>query len=163
MAEKRNPINETDDAARALARRLIDEARTGALAVLHPDTSAPFVSRIAVGTDAAGTPVTLISALALHTRALRADPRAALLLGEPGLKGDPLTHPRLTLTVTARFLDPAAPERESLRARWLADHPKSKLYVDFPDFSFVRLDVAGAAFNGGFGKAYELTPSDLAP
>ncbi|WP_343117066.1 HugZ family protein [Ostreiculturibacter nitratireducens] len=163
MAEKRNPINETDDEARALARRLIDEARTGALAVLHPDTGAPFVSRVAVGTDADGAPVTLISALAVHTRALRSDTRAALLLGDPGLKGDPLTHPRITLSVTAQFLDPADPDREALRARWLETHPKSQLYVDFPDFAFVRLQVWGAALNGGFGKAYELTPAELMP
>ncbi len=161
MSEAKSPINPTDDAARAQARALVAGARFGALAVLHPETGAPFVSRIAVGTDAAGNPITLISALALHTRALRADPRAALLLGEPGPKGDPLTHPRITLTVAARFLDSSAPDHVARRARWLETHPKSRLYLDFPDFCFVGLDITGAALNGGFGKAFDLSSDDL--
>lgn len=161
MSKAKSPINPTDDAARAQARALVAGARFGALAVLHPQTGAPFVSRIAVGTDAAGHPVTLISALALHTQALRADPRAALLLGEPGPKGDPLTHPRITLNVTARFLDNSAPDHAARRARWLETHPKSRLYIDFPDFCFVCLHVTSAAMNGGFGKAFDLSSDDL--
>ena len=49
MPEPVNPIRPTDDDARALARALLSGARHAALAVLHPDTGAPFVSRIALG------------------------------------------------------------------------------------------------------------------
>ena len=37
--------------------------------------------------------LTLVSALAPHFRALRENPDCALMLGEVGDKGDPLTHP----------------------------------------------------------------------
>ena len=90
-----SPIRPTDNEARELARQLVDRARFAALATL--EDGRPMVSRVAIGTDGAGAPVSLISELSQHTKALKSDARASLLLGEPGDKGDPLTHPRLTL------------------------------------------------------------------
>ncbi|AMY67565.1 HugZ family protein [Frigidibacter mobilis] len=159
--EDPSPIRPTDDEARALARSLIHAARFAALAVLTPGTGAPAVTRIALGLDAAGLPLTLISSLSAHTRALHADPRAGILVGEPGPKGDPLTHPRLSLDTTASFVDRAGPDHAALRTLWLASHPKARLYIDFADFCFVRFTPLGAALNGGFGKAFLLTPQDL--
>lgn len=156
-----SPIRPTDDEARALGRGLIDTALFGALGVRQPETGIPMVSRIAVSTEAAGHPVTLISDLSHHTRALRADPACSLLVGEPGDKGDPLTHPRITLQCEAEFVDRNTDEHTALRARYLAHQPKAQLYVDFGDFRFVRLRVSGAYLNGGFGKAFVLTPDDL--
>jgi heme iron utilization protein len=158
-----SPIRPTDDEARALARRLLDHAAFGALGVLDPHTGGPMVTRVAVGTDTAGRPVLLVSDLSAHTRALGADPRASLLVGEPGDRGDPLTHPRLTLAGTARFLRKGAAGHDALRARWLEGHPKSALYIDFADFSFVVLDVEAGHLNGGFGRAFVLAPEDLSP
>jgi putative heme iron utilization protein len=156
-----NPIRPTDDEARALARRLLDHAAFGALGVIDPATGAPMVTRVAVGTDAAGRPVTLVSDLSAHTRALKAEPACSLLVGEPGPRGDPLTHPRLTLQARARFVRKGEGGHDALRSRWLAGHPKSTLYVDFADFSFVLLDVEAAHLNGGFGRAFVLGPGDL--
>ena len=155
-----SPIRPTDDEARALARGLLDTARFGALGTLDPATGGPMVTRVAVGTDAEGCAVTLVSDLSAHTRALRADPRCSLLVGEPGARGDPLTHPRLTLSCRARFVARDAPDHAALRARWLGEHPKSTLYVDFADFSFVVLDTEGAHLNGGFGRAFVLGAAD---
>ncbi|MBL9058907.1 MAG: pyridoxamine 5-phosphate oxidase, partial [Mangrovicoccus sp.] len=147
----------------AQARQLVGAARFGAIGVLDPATGAPVVTRIAMGTTPEGAPLTLVSSLAFHTGALRADPRCSLLLGEPGARGDPLTHPRVTLACRAGFVAQGSLEHDRLRAHYLATHPKAKLYVDFPDFSFVAFGVESAALNGGFGKAFRLTPADLAP
>jgi putative heme iron utilization protein len=156
MPEDRpDPIRPTDDEARALARRLLAEARHGALGVTLPETRSPFVTRVAVGWDGTAALV-LVSTLAQHTRALLADPACSLLVGEPGPKGDPLTHPRLTLQARAEPCD-KAPRREA----WLAQHPKAALYYDFPDFLMLRLVPASAFLNGGFGRAFRLTPEDL--
>lgn len=119
----------------------------------------PGISRIAMGLDTDGAPLTLISALAPHFAGLQTHPDCALLLGEPGPKGDPLTHPRLMLRARAQFIDPT--ERAALRNLWLATHPKSKLYIDFSDFSFVRLLPVSALLNAGFGKARRIAPQDI--
>jgi putative heme iron utilization protein len=157
-----SPIRPTDDAARDLARGLIAGARHGALGVIDPESGFPMVTRVAVGTDDAGLPLTFISTLSAHTRALTRDPRASLLLGEPGPKGDPLTHPRLTLLARAERIDDDA-QRAALAARWLVDHPKAKLYIGFADFAFWRFRVQAAHLNGGFGRAFVMSAADLTP
>jgi heme iron utilization protein len=151
-----------DDAARAMARTLLTGARFAALAFTDPVTESPGISRIALGLDGQGCPVSLVSALAQHEAALRAHPLCALMVGEVGDKGDPLTHPRLMIRARAEFVAPDDPKRPALRALWLADHPKSTLYVDFSDFSFVRLRPISALLNGGFGRAFRLEAADLA-
>lgn len=160
MTEK-NPIRPTDDTARALARSLIDTSTFAALAVTDPTTGAPSVTRIAIATTPEGWPLTLISDLSTHTAALHADPRCALLLGEPADKGDPLTHPRLTLHAKAVFVTRDCDSYSALRSHYLAQRPKAKLYIDFGDFNFVQFTPTGALLNGGFGKAFQPTPEDL--
>lgn len=151
-----NPIRPTDDEARDLAKSLLTDARHAALGVIDPDSLGPMVSRIAVAWIEA-EPYILVSDLSLHTKALSQNPACSLLVGEPGARGDPLTHPRLTLQCKAEAADKAA-----LRDAWLALHPKSKLYFDFADFRMMRLVVRVAHLNGGFGKAFHLPPADLA-
>jgi putative heme iron utilization protein len=161
MTDKIAPIRPTDDEARALGQRLLAEARHGALGVLDPASGRPHVTRIALAQAPDGEPLTLISALSTHTAALRADPRCSLLVGEPGERGDALTHPRMTLTCHAAFTEHGSPAYADLRAHYLRHHPKARLYIDFTDFSFATLAVSRADLNGGFGKAFSLTPTDL--
>jgi heme iron utilization protein len=160
MAEKINPIRETDAESIALARRLVSAAKYGALAFADPQTGAPSVSRVAVATDERGAPILLISDLSRHTQALNLDPRCALMAGEPG-KGDPLAHPRVTLACIAERLARDGAEFDSICARFLAHQPKTALYIGFADFSFFRLVIQSAALNGGFGKAFNLTAADM--
>jgi putative heme iron utilization protein len=157
---KIDPIRPTDDEAIALARKLLRLARFGALGVLDPGSGAPFVSRVALASEMDGSPVMLVSALSTHTKALSADPRCSLLIGEPG-KGDPLAHPRLTLMGTAQPYASDDPALSHARRRYLMRHPKARLYADFGDFAFFRMRVERASLNGGFGKAYELLPRDF--
>lgn len=159
---KPDPVAAADDDARALARRILTTAHHAALAWTDPETGTPGISRIAFGVDLKGFPLTLISALAPHMAALRAHSDCALMLGDPGDKGDPLTHPRLMIRAKARFVAGGDPDRPALRAHWLQGHPKAALYVDFADFAFVRLEPQSALLNAGFAKAYRLTPKDLA-
>lgn len=158
----KDPYNPADDAARALARDILNAATYAALACLQPDTGFPTVTRITFATDANGRPVSLVSGLSQHTRALIANPACALLIGAPGEKGDPLIHPRLTLHARARFVSRGGMEEGALRSRFQAVRPKTKLYMELPDFRFVLFDVDTGLLNAGFGKAYLLTEQDLA-
>lgn len=141
--------------APALARQLLRTVRAGALSTLDHDSGAPFASLVTVATDVDGSPLLLVSRLSAHTANLDADPRASLLLAAAG-KGDPLAHPRLTVSGRVE-LDPDP----GVRRRFLARHPKAALYADFPDFSFRRLRMEGAHLNGGFARAARLGSADL--
>jgi len=159
-AKKKDPLLPVDDDARRLARDLLRRARHGALATLDPADGMPLATRTALATDMDGAPVFLTSTLSAHTQALLADARCSLLLGEPG-KGDPLAHPRLTVSGTARRIAREDPARARLKRRYLARHPKAELYVDFADVGFWRLEIRRASLNGGFGRAYAMTPPDV--
>ena len=138
-----------------LARHLLRTVRSGALASIDAQDGTPFASLVTIATDVDGTPLMLLSQLSAHTRNLIADPRASLLFSAGG-KGDPLAHPRLTVTGrAARTTEP------QVRARFLARHPKAKLYADFPDFGFFALEPGAGHLNGGFAKAATLTGAEL--
>jgi putative heme iron utilization protein len=107
----------------------------------------PFASLVNVATDFDGSPLLLLSRLAVHTANLEGDPRCSLLLSQSG-KGDPLAHPRLTLIGRAERT-----QDQHVRGRFLRRHPKSELYAGFADFSFWRIAVERAHLNGGFARA----------
>lgn len=161
MADKINPVRDTDQTAIGLAKDLVERNRYAALGVKEAETGIPLVSRIAV----CWTPDTGLffsaSDLSVHSASLRVDSACSLLLGEPG-KGDGLAHPRITLIGSAARLPNDTENREALRRAFLATHPKAELYIDFADFGFYPIVVERALLNGGFGKAYHLEKSDLA-
>jgi putative heme iron utilization protein len=131
------------------ARTLAHLGRTGTLATLsrrHPGH--PFASVMPYATDAAGEPLVLISTMAMHTQNLQADPRASLLVTQPGWTGDPLAGARVTLMGEARRLEAA--EAAAARAGYLAAHERARYWVDFEDFAFWRLALADVYFVGGF-------------
>lgn len=161
MSEKKiNVIRETNNEARGLAKELIRTARFGALAVNSSNPGFPSVSRTLVGLDTDGAPLILVSELSIHTKAIIADNKVSILLGEPG-KGDPVAHPRITIACEAKWIERSDPRFKNLRARFISRHPKAELYVDFADFRFYRLEPVSADLNGGFGKAFSLAPSDF--
>lgn len=160
MNDKTSPIRPTDDAARDLAQSLLNEARFASLAFMDAATGGPSVSRIIVANLPTLGLVTLISDLSAHAQALARDNRCALLIGEPG-KGDPLAHPRMSLIARAVRLPGQAKQDTLLFSPFLEMHPKANLYFNFRDFAFWQFSLVRIDLNGGFGKAYHLTPADI--
>lgn len=149
-APARRPGADPDFDPLVESKRLLRSIRAGALGTLN-GSGDPFSSLVTVATDHDGSPLILVSQLSAHTRHLDADPRCSLLLAETG-PGDPLTHPRLTLTGKAvKVAEPEA--RKAVRARFLARHPRAELYADFADFSFWRIALEQVHLNGGFARA----------
>jgi heme iron utilization protein len=132
------------------AKKLLRATRWASLATLVPEQGSPFATLVNVASAPDGSPILLISQLSAHRKHIAADPRVSLLYYLPK-KGDPLAHPRLTLNGRAIVLED--PERANARARFLARHPKSALYADFPDFAFFRVQLDSVHMNGGFGRA----------
>jgi putative heme iron utilization protein len=138
------------------ARALVRKALKASLASIAAGSGYPYASLITVATEVSGAPILLISGLAQHTRNLLADPRASTLFDGTGAEGDPLQGARVTLYGRAeKTVD------EGARRRFLARHPESAFYADFPDFAFWRLEVEGAHYIGGFGRIVDLAPAEL--
>jgi putative heme iron utilization protein len=147
-----SPVKETA----AIARMMVRTAQKAALGTLLQPSGHPYASLLLVATEPDGSPVLLISKLALHTKNLEADPRATLLIDATGLEADPLSGARITLIGEARRTTSA-----TARRRYLARHPVSAGYADFPDFSFYKFDIASAHYIGGFGRIVDIQRSDL--
>ena len=152
-------LRETDAEARSLSRSLVRASPFACLATLSAD-GFPLATLASVATDADGAPITLVSRLSGHTANLLERPRLSLLFGRQG-RGDPLAHPRISVTGEARIIEREGVEGARIRRRFLARQPKAQLYVDFPDFLFIKVAIRSASLNGGFGKAYELSADDL--
>jgi hypothetical protein len=143
------------------ARTLAHLGRTGALATMsRRHAGHPFASVMPYALDAAGRPLFLISAMAMHTQNLEADGRASLLVAQPDWHGDPLAAARLTLVGRARRL--AGTEAGEARTVYLARHPRAASWVDFDDFAFWRLDLLDVYFVGGFAAMGWVTAAEYA-
>ena len=155
MANAPDP-NEAHAEAVADAKRLMRLARIGALATLEAAGGAPLTTLVGVASDFDGAPLFLMSTLSRHTRNLARDPRASLLLTGRHERGDPLNHPRVTLS--GRVERCAAPRA---KVRYLQRNPKAGLYAGFADFALYQLRIEDVHFNGGFGRAAPLAPAEV--
>jgi putative heme iron utilization protein len=141
--------------AKSAAKRLMREARSGAIATLTAKGGDPYCSLVNVATEADGSPLLLLSRLALHTKNILADARISLMLDERK-EGDPLQGARVMLSGTA-----APTANPASRARYLARQPEAAMFADFPDFAFYRMTISGAHLVAGFGRIVDLTPADI--
>ncbi len=153
--EKDRSFSQVKETA-GIARGLVRGALKGALATVHKGLGHPYASLVLTATDSDGSPVFLISKLAVHTQNLAADPRASLLIDATGTEKDPMEGARLTLIGEVRPATSA-----TARGRFLARHPAAAGYADFPDFGFFALAVQSAHYIGGFGKIIDLAADDL--
>ena len=140
---------------KAAAKKLMREARSGALATLMVESGDPYCSLVNVASAADGTPLLLISRLALHTKNILADPRVSLMLDERKL-GDPLQGARVMLMGHA-----AKTESEDARRRYLARQPEAEMFAGFGDFAFYEVKLKGAHLVAGFGRIVDLKADDL--
>jgi heme iron utilization protein len=142
------------DAARQ-ARLLLRRSRQGALATLMAGSGDPYCSLVNVASHADGSPILLISRLALHTKNILGDSRVSLMLDERA-EGDPLQGSRIMLAGRAEQADGVA--AEALRRRYLNAHPSAEVFVNFKDFSFFRIRPVAAHLVAGFGRIVDLEP-----
>jgi putative heme iron utilization protein len=138
-----------DDVAKRVAtvRDLLRRAPRASLATLT-EAGAPYASLVLVADDGAGAPLLLLSDLAEHTKNLKRDPRASLLVEPAEPSGDPLAAARATfLGEVARVVGD-----EAARASFVDRHPSAALYAGFGDFAVYRFAVARIHLVAGFGR-----------
>ena len=144
--------------ASKLARSLLRRSRQGALATLMAGSGDPYCSLVNVASHADGSPILLISRLALHTRNLLDDPRVSLMLDERA-EGDPLEGARIMLS--GRAEEAGGADAAIFRRRYLNAHPSAEAFVDFKDFSFFRIRPTGTHLVAGFGRIVDLNPGQF--
>jgi heme iron utilization protein len=147
------PDFEPGRAVRSLLRR----SRQGALATLMAGSGDPYCSLVNVASHPDGSPILLISRLAIHTKNLLADPRVSLMLDERA-EGDPLEGSRIMLSGRAEEVTSGT---EIVRRRYLNAHPSAEAFVDFKDFSFFRIRATGTHLVAGFGRIVDLKPDQF--
>jgi len=141
-----------------LARSLLRRSRQGALATLMAESHDPYCSLVNVATHTDGSPILLISRLAVHTKNILDDSRVSLMLDEHAA-GDPLEGARIMLAGKAD--EASGDDVAALRRRYLNAHPSADAFVDFKDFSFFRIKPAGLHLVAGFGRIIDLTPGQF--
>lgn len=140
-----------------LAKSLLRRSRQGALATLMPGSGDPYCSLVNLASHPDGSPILLISRLAVHTKNILADSRVSLMLDERAA-GDPLEGARIMLSGRA---EQAEDERDLLQRRYLNAHPASEAFVSFKDFAFFRIRPAGTHLVAGFGRIVDLKPEQF--
>src|SRR5581483_11402564 len=137
------------------AKKIIREARSGALATLMPGSGDPYCSLVNVATADNGAPLLLLSTLALHTKNLLADARVSLMLDERK-EGDPLQGARVMLMGSVARSDDAR-----MRAAYLRRHPEAEGFAGFADFAIYRMAIKRAHLVAGFGRIVDLSAADI--
>jgi putative heme iron utilization protein len=140
---------------KAAGKRLMREARSGALATLMTKSGDPYCSLVNIAAAADGSPLLLISQLAVHTRNIAADARVSLMLDERK-EGDPLQGARVMLLGTAEKT-----KSDDARRRYLTQQPEAEMFAGFADFAFFEVKLKGAHLVAGFGRIVDLKASDL--
>lgn len=137
------------------AKKLMREARSGALATLMAGSGDPYCSLVNVASGADGAPLLLISGLAVHTKNILGDARVSVMLDERK-EGDPLQGARVMLNGSAVKTD-----SDAVRRRYLAHQPEAEMFAGFKDFAFYEVKLKGAHLVAGFGRIVDLKPEDI--
>lgn len=141
-----------------LTRSLLGRSRQGALATLMPESGDPYCSLVNVASLPDGSPVLLISRLAIHTKNILSDRRVSLMLDERA-PGDPREGARIMLAGTAE--ETQGDDAALARRRYLAAHPSAEDFVSFKDFSFFRIVPRDVHLVAGFGRIVDIAPRDF--
>ena len=119
----------------------------------------PFGSITPYAVAARGEPIILISEIAEHTRNLREDARASLLVQDSQALSDPQAGARVTLMGYATPVPP--PYLDDARRRYLDSFPGSASFFQIHDFTLFQIKVSRVRFIGGFGEIYWLDGSEV--
>lgn len=142
------------------AKLLVTEQKMAVLSTNSTRYSGfPFGSAVGYALDSESRPLMLVSALAVHRRNLAADGRASLTVFDDDAAGDPASAVRVTLMGEVRPVSEA--DLPAARTAYLAKHPEAAQWIDFGDFTMLRMEIKDLYFIGGFGSIGWIMPEDF--
>lgn len=132
------------------SRELVKANRKGTLSTIsQKQPGFPFGSICPYSSDESGLPIFLMSSLAVHSKNLRVDSRASLLISSP-TDGSGLQSGRVT--IVGNVVEVPEEEVQTVGQRYLESHPESAQWISFGDFRFYRLEPVDLYYVAGFGK-----------
>ena len=142
-------------------RSVLETQRIASLGTLHQGE--PYVSMVPFALLPGGVFVIHVSALAAHTKDMRASPRVSLLvIAPPDAQTPPQAVARVTVQADAEPLDASMPEYPQARAAYLERFPQSTQTFELSDFSLFAIRPRSLRVVGGFAQAKTVTPGGLA-
>ena len=140
-----------------LAKQLTENEAAGTLST-HSVKHAgyPFASSAPFCVAPNGSPVFLLSSLAAHTKNLKQNSKASLLVAASKQVSD------ARLTVIGDLEKISESERDAIGNSYLQRHPEAQQWVSFGDFAFYRLVPIDLYLVAGFGKMGWIKPDDYA-
>lgn len=108
----------------------------------------PSGSMVDFACDADGSPILAVSSLAVHTKDLLANPKCSLLVAR-----EPEDRTGLRITLHGDAVLVSDKDQAAVRSAYLAKHP-SAFWVDFGDFSFMRIEPKVVRFVSGVATAF---------
>jgi len=158
-----NPRMEKDvnpDEQRRLAA-LLRASRWAALATARDNE--PLATWVALAPEGdLGGFLLHLSRLALHTRYLETNPRAALTFTDPDRgTGNPQELARVSLQGYVETIGRERAGYAEAREHYLARFPAAKTTFELADFALMRFVTVSARYVPGFGRVHRLGPHDL--
>jgi len=152
------------DSPAATARAHAEGGRAGTLGTISADPATggyPFGSVVPYALDDAGGPIVRIADIAQHTRNLKADPRASLLVRPEPTAGDPQATWRVTLLGRMEALQEGSADLDAARDRYRSRFPDVPAEDDGSHgVRYWRMEVVRVRFIGGFGSIHWIEPDD---
>lgn len=115
----------------------------------------PFGSVVPYALDDNGCPLLLLAGIAAHTKNVKTDSRASLLIQERR-DDDPQAGWRVTVMGHASKIDEQEATSLGLHERYQRVVPAAIQYRETHDFYLWRISVEKVRYIGGFGKIYWL-------
>ena len=141
------------------ARALIESRSFGVLCTVSKRAQGyPFGSIVNFAVDKAGRPLFVLSDLAVHTKNLKQDPKASLVLYGEGAENDVLGTARMNVMGEVHRVPDA--EVAAARSTFFGRHPDAEQYMAFADFAVYRMEINDIYYVGGFGMMGWIAASD---
>lgn len=132
------------------ARDMVRASAFAHLSTLDATDGWPYGSLVMTACDPDGSPLILMSQLALHTKNISGDSRVALLFDHTSGFVEKLANARVTITGKALVTD-AASSRDRLCAR----HPNAPDLLAL-DFHIYKVHIERGHLVGGFGDVFQI-------